>query len=117
MNKELEIRAAKALGWTYVPCTDGCTKDHHGGFEHGEGDDYDYHSKQDLKFTTSYDWAMLGVKELLKDADLDCYHSFDHALCNILNLNLYELTPLEVMQATPAQITTAWLEVLEAASD
>lgn len=55
--KELNIRAAKCLGYKLSPkhehvwiTPDGISLVH----------------EVDFKFTTSYDWAMLGVKEVLK---------------------------------------------------
>jgi len=118
---DLNIRACKALGWKYQPCADDCDKPWHGGFI--DNDD-DFHFKRDLKFTTSYDWAMLGVKKVIEvDAP-----SFS---CNLYRITKYDWQRDEpdepnytseiewamtrwCFSFTPEQITQAWVEVLEA---
>ena len=120
MNKDLNIRAAKALGCEII---------------NGEGianlpDSFQpllswpekvklLHYNM-LKFTTSYDWAMSGVKDL-RGEDLGMFinnlATIRGVKGSLAERDTYSL--LEVMDslwlATPEQITQAWVEVLEAA--
>lgn len=101
MADDLNIRAAKALGWEHytdhpttqwmIPCD--------WAREHVKTPTtYD----SDLKFTTSYDWAMLGVSKIedlnIPYGELEAYYSVIHSS----------------KTATPKEITQAWVEVLEA---
>ena len=99
MNDDLEIRAAKALGWKKCnengqECRINCHNDLDG----------EHHAGNYFKFTTSYDWAMLGVKKIIENED-DII--FTYYLRIMIGVNC------TVFTATPAQITQAWVEVLE----
>ena len=64
MNKELEIRAAKCLGAIALKSSDGSKQ---AGFKFPETFEFGVIQHTEwLKFTTSYDWAMLLVKECQK---------------------------------------------------
>lgn len=95
MNQELEIRAVDALKWKK------CTK--LDGFFDNIGN---YIRTEELQFTTSYDWAMLGVKAMNTD---DLYTAFIHQL---MSKSIFTGID-DIFKATPAQITQAWVEVLE----
>ena len=95
------IRAAKALGFKklghlYHPPEDLemgiLTKDRYYPYE--------------LKFTTSYDWAMLGVRAVIDKKLGD----------ELRNFSFYTHIWVQRKLATPEEITQAWVEVLEADS-
>jgi len=101
MDDNWNIRAAKALGCKLhndnrvvelSPALDAFI---------GIGE---YYLIDKLKFTTSYDWAMLGVKEILNRGDRE-RAKFEKRLASE---NFYSF-----MAATPEQITRAWVTVLE----
>ena len=106
------IRAAKELGLTI--------SEHY--FDHnvwnvpeGLNIKLDWDGKvRELKFTTSYDWAMLGVNNLT----LKQFTEYDGRLYDIVCKDLDLGNPMEVRwamsTATPEQITRAWVELLEA---
>lgn len=117
--EDLEIRAAKAVGWAktfYMTYTEkGSQEGEVSGFIDHKGNAV---GLSYLCFTTSYDWAMLGVKECLKDPVLRqkfirvLYMKtwlLDAELC----VNYKEIWHL--FELTPEQITQAWVEVLEEA--
>jgi len=66
-----------------------------------------------MSFTTSYDWAMLGVNRLT----LEQFTEFDGKLFDITCVDCNSSNPMVVRKlistATPEQITRAWVEVLE----
>jgi len=111
---DLNVRAAKCLGWSYQPCKDDCYEAHHGVFYDNNNKMY---AKIDLKFTTSYDWAMLGVKEIAKKSERRIHYN---SLLNELWCDFYDnddtIYPTffsYILSLTPEQITQAWVEVLE----
>jgi histidinol-phosphate/aromatic aminotransferase/cobyric acid decarboxylase-like protein len=82
-----------------------------------------------MKFTTSYDWAMLGVKAVLEldDKHRGCkaHYPFEQYYRNLMKdshrypdnqcpINMARLR--HYTESTPEQITRAWVEVLEDAS-
>ena len=126
--KDLNIRAAKVLGWKlrewakieeFYEAERFLTVH---PFKEGVNEVF----VKDLKFTTSYDWAMLGVKVAM-EKDLP---SFSCALYGITEYDFQTEDPnapkytseLEWAMTkwcftfTPAQITQAWVEVLEEAT-
>jgi len=116
---DLNIRAAKCLGWKHYTINRHLWRVDH-GLVAITGCPYGAESK-DLKFTTSYDWAMLGVKELLKlehiandDEEYGPYSDFMDALSEAdgLGLSIYQRDYV-AFQSTPEEITKAWAEVLE----
>ncbi len=114
MSHDMNIRAAKALGCHTFPTAHGyidaeplkglLQMDLHWVQEHesvmlGEEDCKTY-----LKFTTSYDWAMLGVAEIVKRG---------YEIQYLYHL-MKQIYPSQItFKATPEQITQAWVEVLE----
>jgi len=67
----------------------------------------------DLKFTTSYDWTMLGVKEC-NEKDLFVHIGYTYIeITDNCGDKLYYRDALDEFPS-PEQITEAWLEVLEA---
>ena len=98
---DINIRAAKALG---------CSIDNVHGVYVGDSPLNAFYltsSRQwikinELRFTTSYDWAMLGVKLIPKDRR----HQFEEALSKLVPDTYW------MWDATPEQITQAWVEVL-----
>ena len=106
MSKELEIRAAKTLGCEYQKeCNDFKItsamkkalkiKDKGAVFLHTDA----------MKFTTSYDWAMLGLKRLMTKKQ------FFEIVAKLMQVAEHPLL------ATPEQLTQAWCEVLEATDE
>ena len=96
-DSEVNILAAKALGWRLKGFDTGIT------WANKMGDPC-CKTDKDLKFTTSYDWSMLLVKELTEYQ----YELFTDRLRDVLcHPRLFK--PLA---ATPKQITLAALEVL-----
>lgn len=114
MNKELEIRAAKSLGAKTISVETDRVFEFPKEINLQNGgiiQDVTW-----LKFTTSYDWAMLGVKELENNEmymrmERDGLEIFDHE-----GYSQYQLNHLETFPS-PEQITQAWVEVLEGKSD
>ena len=114
---DTNIRAAKALRW-YLSLSmnagDAWMKDNSSLNYHYDFIDDAY---TELKFTTSYDWAMLGVHHMLKVHKPDgrmapisaFYRCMEHKVIN----DDGETYPIAWHAATPEQITLAWLEVLE----
>jgi len=120
VDKELTARAALALGWVkyddqwFVPLLGHAMKLKIGA---------DGISIFDIKFTISLDWSALGLEEVKsKHYDLDKYLD---RLAKILgwqgglkthyygeDIN-HEDQVSDIVQATPAEITQAWVEVLE----
>mgnify|MGYP003646103586 CR=1 FL=1 len=97
MNDDLNIRAAKVLGWVYE----------YGFWRNADGEEYDPEAYE-LKFTTSYDWAMLGVKIISAKALHEKF--YDKFWSQGSTSDTYY-----IYEGTPAQITQAWVSVLEAA--
>lgn len=136
---ELNIRAAKYLGFGYVQEHDWwIVPDQYVGVITGEGNNVVHDGF--LKFTTSYDWSMIGVKEVFNKKR----HGFMNTWCDGLvffntllemvykdNKNTIEYKSFKrvmrrtfnpsqlfkVFTATPLQITQAWVEVLEAENE
>ncbi len=128
--KELEIRAAKALGCgiqeiqdKYGPRIINIPKildDFIGGPACTIGVKWARHRVGYLQFTTSYDWAMLGVKELLEgEDDFRQKNGYGGPITEVIKTiylknNKYAWDdPLLIFTLTPEQITQAWVEVLE----
>lgn len=117
MSDDWNIRAAKALGWDWddhFDCIDHIPEEHK-VFVH------DYYDGS-LHFTTSFDWAMLGVKALPGDKISNYLFTLVEQL--IMNVDLESFKTMSdvviqaiILQATPAQITQAWVEVLEGVKD
>jgi len=112
MNQELEIRAAKVLGIVrkqeYWVIPDNLK----GKISHPTNN-----VVFDLKFTTSYDWAYLGVTKALEfDEDL-----FREKMLSLVATEThypeggmkFNFDFIGMFKATPEQITQAWVEVLE----
>lgn len=106
MNNDLKIRAAKALNFchnhsrdTYHVISDNPI--HMVGFLETDC----WVLSGSLEFTTSYDWAFLGVNRLSDDQR-------SLFLEKIIPDNLID-EGWFLSKATPAQITLAWVEVLE----
>lgn len=101
MNKELEIRAAKALGWKYIP------KNVDEPFN-----DYWENTEKEmsivLMFTTSYDWSMLGAKESNAPLVISCIGNFSVECTSTGKVYL-----ADNYEDLPAKITLAWVEALE----
>ena len=104
MNSKLEIRAAKTLGCKEDAREDdwiifiNCPKEMlamAGKLTHGVG-------VAELKFTSSYDWAMLGVKEVDKKSHMAHF-------CSELGV----LRPEHSFRRSPKEITEAWVKTLE----
>jgi len=99
-NDELNLRAIKALNIVH---------NHSRGTYHVFGE---WWYEDELRFHDSYDWAFLGLK-FLKDKEMsiriesNSLEIFDHE-----GYSQYQLNDLDTFP-TPAQITQAWLEVLE----
>jgi len=116
---DLNVRAAKCLGWS------NDTTDMHfkipSDLMQLERRPHQTIHISEAKFTTSYDWAMLGIKEVLKIDDFDRQIGLWRSLKKVINngkdwkdasdIKLNEL--FRLLQATPKQITQAWVEVLE----
>ena len=94
---ELNRSAAKVLGWEQYDTS-------HNGWMFAVPDEvknyWRFSKPSDMHFHDSYDWAMLGLKELSRR--------------NLENvpIDLFYMMEAHVLKA-PAQITEAWLEVLE----
>jgi len=99
MNKKLEIRAAKALGWY---------KNSYGGYAKPNSN-YVY-PPSELEFTTSFDWAMLGVKKCQENQRDIARLIWDREAENIIHSS-HDLENWLLL--SPEQITRAWVEVLE----
>ena len=104
MSDDLNIRAAKVLGCEVTG--NGLTKFSPEMIELSgfTGDLWLW--PMYLKFDSSYDWAMLGVKKceekgLLKKLYREIHYILDTGVMHL------------ILSATPAQITQAWVEVLE----
>jgi hypothetical protein len=97
---DLNIRAAKALGWVVFKERADC-------FHVPEALNTSVTNNimpvRTMKFTTSYDWAMLGVKKI---NDAVVVNEFYDTLWGNIEFG-------HVLDATPEQITQAWVEVLE----
>jgi len=113
--EDINIRCTKALKWEW--------NDAHNGYDAPEetyrlthGNMFKVIHTEALKFTTSYDWAMLGWNKLQK-LGYD-FHMWTSDNCAYLNVNdcteklLYEDATMEGV-ITPEQITLAWVTVLE----
>lgn len=108
MSDDLNMRAATALGWEYMglpsPTFDVAYSQFKLLEEHAiKLNESKYVNVSSLRFHASYDWAMLGVKaivELDKPEFEGFYYKFDEDLWGFVN-------------STPAQITEAWVSVLE----
>lgn len=99
MSENLNIRAAKALGWKFTPWDN-----HEGQFlVYNPIKGWDFHTNN-LEFTTSYDWAMLGVKKCDKFKLDDYFREWfgDYFDC-----------PVDMLLLPPQHITLAWVKVLE----
>jgi len=120
MTDDLNIRAARCLGCVVEKTHTAFTGElhlaisnfpyHHGGL---------YSHNEDLKFTTSYDWAMLGVAALGSDKLCDYLFALIRIGTSKMNLDsLLKMSDTQLMYfhitATPHQITQAWVEILEA---
>lgn len=120
-DNDLNIRAAKALGWEYENHKD-CgevfiVSDEHslwfienvrisfGGFRVPFGN---------LMFPTSYDWAMLGLDEINNCRDDKIFSNKLRCVVGNLEQDPVVEDIYYSFQATPAQITEAWVQVLEA---
>ena len=98
---ELNVRAAKALGWKYTYQPDRLIIPEDSVPALGLPGFHQTVLETDLKFTTSYDWAMLGVKKAYeKNADW------------MLGKWISMMSDLHNMPS-PLEITQAWVEVLE----
>ncbi len=111
---DLNIRAAKALGWKKDDIALNCFRVPR---ELNTSITNDLMPARTMKFTTSYDWAMLGLKEfpdgewhLIAERLLNSFG--DSILSTADPLNYHSIRDL--FQLTPEQITQAWVEVLEA---
>lgn len=100
MNKELEIRAAKALGWREMDS--GWFTDF--GPAHVKIIQASMKGMVNvtcMQFTTSYDWAMLGVKAI---NEIGGRHNFYKAIWAQMD---GPNPKIHVLNATPEQITQA----------
>ena len=88
---DLNIRAAKALGLRKSNDPDNYPYDTPFGLCYAD----------ELRFTTSYDWAWLGVAKCVGDFKLGTAF-----------LSKFDCL-MDIFSATPEQITQAWCEVLE----
>lgn len=116
MNEELNIRAAKALGWRpssnmTMAVLNGIAHGHICGYVDPKTDTNYLFSE--LLFDTSYDWAMLLVKECEKLMAMDEFSSALVRIIKSLNDNMSIGQLGDVLLATPEQITQAAVEVLE----
>jgi len=112
-------RRAEALGWEYENHKD-CGEVFAVPIKHRDWFIKTVHSSFggfriaiiDMKFHTSYDWAMLLVKECLEKglSKFDVFFGVIYAIdsCG---------SELDFLYATPLQISTAALEVLEASDE
>ncbi len=111
MDKEnLNVRAAKALGWTHFndhPTTQWMIPSDFAREHQHTPTSYD----SDLQFTTSYDWAMWGVKACDKP---DLLFDWRCKLDDLMKLDGEFLEDRShAWLATPEQITKAWVEILD----
>lgn len=121
MADKSEIRAVSVLKWLK-------TKSKAGLVFYDGGDTGPVH-EDNLRFTTSYDWAMLGVHDLIiKGFMVTIFMRQRHSIGNFLppiqeyvividdksgNPLIEKSTIIE--EKFPKQITLAWVEVLESA--
>lgn len=120
MSKELKIRAAKALRWERFKTLGGENYSHAYVISREMAIKLETGTEvvlvEKMKFTTSYDWAMLGV-ELLEDNEK--YVRLESDAIEIFDFegnSLYQLNHLTAFPS-PEQITQAWVEVLEQAEE
>ncbi len=99
--RELNIRAAKCLGCDYMMGGWANTERYWMVFS-------DWVPDTRLRFTTSYDWAVLGFKKVLK--------TISHGNLDYQRAEMFELvgrSRRKYKLRTPKQITLAWVEFLE----
>lgn len=126
----MNVRAAKALGWFVREHKTGAINiwvDENSSPIEAQNlfvDNRSYYLFEDdtLRFTTSYDWAMLGVKKLTTNQLV----SYMFKLCGLMAVklgidNLLEISETSLtillLKTDPKEITQAWVEVLEAEND
>lgn len=104
---DLNIRAAKALGCGVAAETHRIIIRNVKPIQDLIGGRLVSLNRDQLKFTTSYDWAMLGIKVLCEESEREEFEAYlDNWNCHLG----------DYLFATPAQITEAWVNVLEGAN-
>ena len=125
-DHSVNLRAARLLGWT--PTKDGFkpTLEHAETlnmcftYDMGEQVGIEECPFDDLEFTTSYDWAMLGVQKLTLEQFTEYEFILAKDIFNIDSLRVMNSQQAQELsykmnRATPEQITQAWVEILEPA--
>lgn len=126
-DQEWNIRAAKALNMEFCQSSDGLQVVIRREFAIALGlcTWTTTISVKDIKFTTSYDWAMLGVKKYMAVYEDNIHmHLFnlESKIIDVMGPDLDEEDKSERWgilrwSASPAQITQAWVELLEAENE
>ena len=104
MSGNLNIRAAKALGWV--------ERDNGSWGTVGAPCGITICDPEKMKFTTSYDWAMLGVEKILDDYKCCSYQSPAYRALDAFFDNFQSV--VDFAESSPEQITQKWVAVLEA---
>jgi len=136
MTEELNIRAAKALGWKLredKPMAWRVWYDLNGKtllkdnlFVFDVEEHYGYYrpltDRDTLNFTTSYDWAMLGVNSLDHSQLLSYVFKLIGQLTQEIDIDeLFKASDIMhiylLLKKSPLSMTQAWVEVLEEESN